>query len=526
MKLPWLEEEQKYHKKYDSWTSSTPRLSKSRRPVILAAGAIALILFWHYTAPGYTQQTASFNPTQALDRRSHRVSNIGSSERGSAGRVAIEDTHEVHLSRDHSLRPDATDNAEGVRSADQHSLIELQLAQQQTLDRPHNDDEIVAGHEDYKFDEHMRKEYMIVEEDQKKKMVMEEEQNPDHNSDPQVQETLQKEKTESSIREIPNGKEGVIAAPGASPIADVVPAENESEDHLSLEQKGEALPEILHLPFEDAVADMKLVGWEDEWISHASYDVKTWGALEEPRIDFVYLWVNGSEVAFQDTKRPFEENSVLNDPEGVWLKSHGTNRYRDWNELKYSLRSIEAHASGFRNKIQILVNSVAGTKDKKQVPSWLNEKPETKKVVEILAQEEFFDAEKHACLPTFNSLTIENQIFNTPSDVDNLYALSDDMLLGRPHAASDIYSPLFGPVMGFKTNSYNTVNTPSTADAARFGEKPFLIYTSWLLNRRFGNRKRAGQGHFGHSLSRSVTREAIGSFPGPELQSACKRFRG
>jgi hypothetical protein len=56
--------------------------------------------------------------------------------------------------------------------------------------------------------------------------------------------------------------------------------------------------------------------------------------------------------------------------------------------------------------------------------------------------------------------------------------------------------------------------------------QPFLIYTSWLLNRRFGNRKRRGQGHFGHPLSRSVTREAISSFPGPELQSACKRFRG
>lgn len=116
------------------------------------------------------------------------------------------------------------------------------------------------------------------------------------------------------------------------------------------------------------------------------------------------------------------------------------------------------------------------------------------------------------------------------------------MLLGKRHAAADIFSPLFGPVMGFKTNAYNTINPPTEIDAHRFGEKvkkpqsmlgvmtnveqPFLIYTSWLLNRRFGNRKRKGQGHFGHSLSRSVTREAIGSFPGPELESACKRFRG
>ena len=100
------------------------------------------------------------------------------------------------------------------------------------------------------------------------------------------------------------------------------------------------------------------------------------------------------------------------------------------------------------------------------------------------------------------------------------------MLLGKPHAASDIYSPLFGPVMGFKANSYSTTSPPTDVDAHRFGEKPFLIYTSWLLNRRFGIRKRKGQGHFGHSLSREIMREAIGSFPGPELMSACKRFRG
>jgi hypothetical protein len=107
-----------------------------------------------------------------------------------------------------------------------------------------------------------------------------------------------------------------------------------------------------------------------------------------------------------------------------------------------------------------------------------------------------------------------------------LFALSDDMLLGKPHAASDIYSPLFGPTMGFKSNSYNTANPPTDLDARRFGEKPFLIYTSWLLNRRFGERKRKGQIHFGHSISRSVTREAINSFPRPALQSVCQRFRG
>jgi hypothetical protein len=100
------------------------------------------------------------------------------------------------------------------------------------------------------------------------------------------------------------------------------------------------------------------------------------------------------------------------------------------------------------------------------------------------------------------------------------------MLLGKPHAASDLYSPLFGPTMGFKADShYNTRDTPTEAQSRLFGEKPYHIYTSWLLNHRFGERKRKAQAHFGHSMGRSVTREAIQSFPRPALQSTCQRFR-
>lgn len=128
--------------------------------------------------------------------------------------------------------------------------------------------------------------------------------------------------------------------------------------------------------------------------------------------------MNGSEEAFQRTKFPFEQNSILNEEDGKWIRSHGTNRYRDWDELRYSIRSLERYAPGFRNKIQILVNSVEDSEEGKQVPTWLNNDPATRDVVQVLSQEEFFDHEKHACLPTFNSLTIENQLFNTPSDTD------------------------------------------------------------------------------------------------------------
>lgn len=320
-------------------------------------------------------------------------------------------------------------------------------------------------------------------------------------------------------------QEGTLTSPDQAVKLKVI--ETESEEHLTLEETAESLPELIHFTFEETVKDELLQGWEDEWISHATFNRQKFGKLAEPKVDFVFLWANGSDPAFQETKRPYEENSVLNDPDGRWISSHGINRYRDWDELRYAVRSVEAHASNFRNQIQIIVNSVKNTAAGKQIPTWLDtSSSETASTVRVYSQEEFFDPEKIPCLPSFNSLTMENQLFNTPSTTDYMFALSDDMLLGQQHSASDIVSPLFGPVMGFKTNAYNTINPPTDADAARFGEKPYLIYTSWLLNRRFGNRKRKGQSHFGHALSRSIMREAISSFPGPELESACKRFRG
>ena len=156
--------------------------------------------------------------------------------------------------------------------------------------------------------------------------------------------------------------------------------------------------------------------------------------------------VNGSEDAFRETIYPYEVNSSLNDPEGKWLESHRVNRYRDWDELRYSIRSVEKYAGTFRNKIQLLVNAVGDPKDVanatvenpasiigKQRPMWLKNNTHTRNVVQVLSQEDFFDETEQGCLPTFNSLTIENQIFNTKSDTDRVCY---NTILRRPIANS------------------------------------------------------------------------------------------
>lgn len=292
-------------------------------------------------------------------------------------------------------------------------------------------------------------------------------------------------------------------------------------------------PDVIRIPFEDAVQDVKLDGWEDEWFSSGRFDASKEGPLPEPKIDFVYNWVNGSEESFNEIRHTYEVSSPLNDEAGRWMAEHSVNRYRDWDELRYSLRSLNHYAMGFINKIQILVNSVSsdssyradGAGMRPQRPDWLKDDAPTNNLIEVLSHESFFDKQSQTCLPTFNSLSIESQLHRTRSATDRLVALSDDMFLGMPHAPSDFYSPLFGTVMGFKADGYN-VKKLAHDGLPTFGEKPFAYYTSYLLNHRFGERSRKVQAHFAHSVSRAVMEETMASFPSPAHRGTCERFRG
>jgi Asp-tRNA(Asn)/Glu-tRNA(Gln) amidotransferase C subunit len=139
----------------------------------------------------------------------------------------------------------------------------------------------------------------------------------------------------------------------------------------------------------------------------------------------VFVGVNGSQPELTKTMKPYELNSSLNDAEGVWIASHGSNRYREWDELRYSMRSVEKYAGHFTNRIQILVNAFKNFKTDetspttygKQWPQWLRTDMEK---VQVLSQEEFFGPDERKCLPSFDSLTIENQLYNTKSEVDRV----------------------------------------------------------------------------------------------------------
>jgi hypothetical protein len=60
------------------------------------------------------------------------------------------------------------------------------------------------------------------------------------------------------------------------------PAHGECEE---VKEKADSLPDLVFVPFEDAIMNVHLEGWEDLWVSKARY---IGPKLEEPKIDFVY----------------------------------------------------------------------------------------------------------------------------------------------------------------------------------------------------------------------------------------------
>jgi len=103
------------------------------------------------------------------------------------------------------------------------------------------------------------------------------------------------------------------------------------------------------------------------------------------------------------------------DPEHVEIGSAG--RYRDMNEMKYSLRSIEQFAPWIR-KIFIVTNG--------QVPNWLNLNHPR---IELITHDMIFANKSH--LPVFASPAIESNLHRIPGLSEKFLYFNDDVMLGN-----------------------------------------------------------------------------------------------
>ena len=102
-----------------------------------------------------------------------------------------------------------------------------------------------------------------------------------------------------------------------------------------------------------------------------------------------------------------------------------SNRYRDNEELRYSLRSIEKYAPWVR-KIYLVTDN--------QVPYWLNSSSGR---LQVVSHKDIFTGDEREFLPLFSSPAIETRLHRIPGVSKRFIYFNDDVLLGAPVLPGD-----------------------------------------------------------------------------------------
>lgn len=134
-------------------------------------------------------------------------------------------------------------------------------------------------------------------------------------------------------------------------------------------------------------------------------------------IDVVYTWVDHNDPAFQERlakHRPNEPSAA----------NTGLSRFICHDELRYSLRSVEAFAP-WVNHIYIVTD--------RQRPYWLADNPR----ITLVDHSEILDAEY---LPTFNSHVIGSALHRVPGLSEHYIYFNDDIILLRPTEPADFFT--------------------------------------------------------------------------------------
>ncbi|KPA83888.1 hypothetical protein ABB37_02075 [Leptomonas pyrrhocoris] len=213
------------------------------------------------------------------------------------------------------------------------------------------------------------------------------------------------------------------------------------------------------------------------------------------RLDVVYTYVNPSAPSFARHLRmrnvPFEQR-----------------RYRDWEELRYSLRSLHAfvlnngalaqyhrrHAADVRRlgELGYRVNaSEVGdggvvplvrrvylvVSDVDQVPAWLD--AERFPQLRVVTHRDMFTAEEAEwVLPTLNSNVIESGLHRIPGVSRFFFYIANDMFVGRKVSFFDLFrplSPLRQRLHLFDMAAHTDATSMSFADTALNDDRAALL---------------------------------------------------
>lgn len=222
-------------------------------------------------------------------------------------------------------------------------------------------------------------------------------------------------------------------------------------------------------------------------------------------VDIVYTWVDGSDQEWRRLRRQYQQAGFQNGAEHPSADDEA--RYRNRDELRYSLRSVYMYADFFR-RIYILTNG--------QVPDWLN--TDYPDIQVVTHSDIFLDA---GALPTFNSHAIESQLHHIDGLSEHFVYLNDDVFIGRPLTPEHFFTP-----NGLARIFPSEHNIP--CHIADFSDRPINAanqQTQALVERRFSGYPTHKLQHAPFALKRSVLDRMEKLYAGDFEATACSRFR-
>ncbi|WP_394216752.1 Stealth CR1 domain-containing protein [Brachybacterium vulturis] len=149
-----------------------------------------------------------------------------------------------------------------------------------------------------------------------------------------------------------------------------------------------------------------------------------WSVPDFP-VDAVYMWVDGADPAWRARKAEYSGTGIQ-----VPDLSAGDIRFRNRDELRYSLRSVQMHAPWIR-RIYLVTDS--------QRPEWLVEDDRLR----VIDHRELFPDPE--VLPVFNSQAIESVLHRIPDLAEQFLVMNDDGFFLREQQPIQYFSPTGRP---------------------------------------------------------------------------------
>jgi len=141
-------------------------------------------------------------------------------------------------------------------------------------------------------------------------------------------------------------------------------------------------------------------------------------------IDVVYTWVDGDDPEWLAERSKYSADLGKS---AASVRVNHDERFRNRDELRYSLRSLHLFAPWVRNIYIVTMG---------QTPSWLN--VDHPKIHVVDHRDIYTDP---SCLPTFNSSSIETQLHHVPGLARKFIYFNDDVFLGQYCYPKDFFAP-------------------------------------------------------------------------------------